>query len=119
MEKLIKLFNSVDATTVHAAAMAISNLSQNGTMMTHSLLLWFNLLICKPRIAKLGKLLYDSGVGNDLKPLASSADAEVKSEAESAIANINLYGTFLPSFFLSFFFFILFNLFESPSLFIY
>lgn len=45
--------------------------------------------------AKLGKLLYDSGVGNDLKPLASSADAEVKSEAESAIANINLYGTLI------------------------
>lgn len=32
VDKLIKLFSSQDQSTVHAAAMAISNLSQNGTL---------------------------------------------------------------------------------------
>lgn len=71
VDKLIQLFSSQDQSTVHAAAMAISNLSQN---------------------AKLGKLLYDAGVGKKMQPLvAANADSEVKSEAETAIANINLY----------------------------
>lgn len=71
VDKLIKLFSSQDQSTVHAAAMALSNLSQN---------------------AKLGKLLYDAGVGKKMQPLvAANADSEVKSEAETAIANINLY----------------------------
>jgi len=71
VDKLIKLLSSQDQSTVHAAAMALSNLSQN---------------------AKLGKLLYDAGVAKKLQPLvAANADSEVKSEAETAIANINLY----------------------------
>jgi hypothetical protein len=71
VDKLIKLFSSQDQSTVHAAAMAISNLSQN---------------------AKLGKLLYDAGIQKLMQPLvAANSDSEVKSEAETAIANINLY----------------------------
>lgn len=37
--------------------------------------------------------MYDAGVGKKMQPLvAAGADSEVKSEAETAIANINLYG---------------------------
>lgn len=47
VEKLIKLFQSDDANTVHAAAMAISNLSQNGISFSSCIpcLLFIHVLI--------------------------------------------------------------------------